>query len=108
MDIDINVSEKITNMKVQLETICSKLLKYTFTCNEYNVIDTFISCISHKKITVTKYYEIINLFIQKYSKIKPEIVNHITVSKIQRKCGNSDFEDILYESSDNFIRWIVK
>jgi hypothetical protein len=95
----------IANLIKHIESACNKLLKYKFTIQEYNIIENFISSMS-KKISTSKYYEIIDMFIQKYSKIKPESLNKITELKITEKFIDVTCDEKLNESSEKFIKWI--
>jgi len=106
---EMNLLEKnavVNNLIKHNETICNKLLKYKFTIDEYNVIENFIN-LMNKRISINKYYEIIDKFIQKYSKIKPEMVNKITDNKIKEKFIESICDSKIEESSDKFIKWIL-
>ena len=105
---EMNFLEKnvfIANLIKQIESACNKLLKYKFTIQEYNIIENFISSMN-KKISTSKYYEIIDMFIQKYSKIKPESLNKITELKIMEKFIDVTCDAKLNESSEKFIKWI--
>ena len=98
----------ISNLIKHTENICNKLLKYKFTNQEYSIIEHFIN-LMNKKISITKYYEIIDLFIQKYSKIKPEALNKITESTIKEKFMDSICELKINElSPDKFIKWVFQ
>lgn len=105
---EMNFLEKnvfIANIIKHIESACNKLLKYKFTIQEYNIIENFISSMN-KKISTSKYYEIIDMFIQKYSKIKPESLNKITELKITEKFIDVTCDAKLNESSEKFIKWI--
>ena len=60
-----------------------------------------------KNISINKYYELVDLFIQKYSKIKPESLNKITDERIGEKFADPSCESKLEESSEKFIKWIM-
>jgi len=105
---EMNFLEKnvfIANLIKQIESACNKLLKYKFTVQEYNIIENFIRSMN-KKISTSKYYEIIDMFMQKYSKIKPESLNKITELKITEKFIDVTCDAKLNESSEKFIKWI--
>lgn len=106
---EMKITEKnaiISNLVKQMETICNKLLKYKFSIQEYTTIENFISLMS-KTTCINKYYELVDLFIQKYSKIKPESANKITDAKIGEKFSDANCESKLEESSEKFIKWIL-
>jgi len=96
----------ISNLVKHSENVCNKLLKYKFTIQEYTTIEYFISLLN-KNISIAKYYEVVDLFIQKYSKIKPESANKITHAKIGEKFADSSCDSKLDESSEKFIKWIL-
>jgi hypothetical protein len=105
---EMNFLEKsvfIANLIKHIESACNKLLKYKFTIQEYNIIENFIRSMN-KKISTSKYYEIIDMFMQKYSKIKPESLNKITELKITEKFIDVTCDAKLNESSEKFIKWI--
>jgi hypothetical protein len=105
---EMNLIEKnaiITNLAKHIEELCNKLLKNKFTIQEYSIIETFTSLID-KKITINKFYEIIDIFVHKYSKIKPESTNKLTDVKIKEKFSDPLCESKLDESSEKFIKWI--
>jgi len=106
---EMKITEKnkiIINLVKQMETICNKLLKYKFSIQEYTTIENFISLMS-KTTCINKYYELVDLFIQKYSKIKPESANKITDAKICEKFSDANCESKLEESSEKFIKWML-
>jgi hypothetical protein len=106
---EMKITEKnkiISNLVKQMETICNKLLKYKFSIQEYTTIENFISLMS-KTTCINKYYELVDLFIQKYSKIKPESANKITDAKIGEKFSDANCESKLEESSEKFIKWVL-
>jgi hypothetical protein len=106
---EMKITEKnkiISNLVKQMETICNKLLKYKFSIQEYTTIENFISLMS-KTTCINKYYELVDLFIQKYSKIKPESANKITDAKIGEKFSDANCESKLEESSEKFIKWML-
>ena len=106
---EMNINEKnaiVNNLVKQMESICNKLLKYKFTIQEYKTIENFVSLMS-KNISVSKYYELVDLFIQKYSKIKPESANKITDAKIGEKFSDPNCESRLDELPEKFIKWIL-
>jgi hypothetical protein len=96
----------IGNLVKYVECICNKLLKYKFTFQEYKTIENFISLMS-KNTNIGKYYEVVDLFIQKYSKIKPETANKITYEKICEKFNDPLYDVKIEESSEKFIKWIL-
>jgi hypothetical protein len=96
----------IGNLVKYVECICNKLLKYKFTFQEYKTIENFISLMS-KNANIGKYYEVVDLFIQKYSKIKPETANKITYEKICEKFNDPLYDVKIEESSEKFIKWIL-
>lgn len=106
---EMKITEKntiISNLAKQMESMCNKLLKYKFSIQEYTTIENFISLMS-KTTCINKYYELVDLFIQKYSKIKPESANKITDAKIGEKFSDPNCELKLEESSEKFIKWIL-
>jgi len=106
---EMKITEKnaiISNLVKQMESMCNKLLKYKFSIQEYTTIENFISLMS-KTTCINKYYELVDLFIQKYSKIKPESANKITDAKIGEKFSDPNCESKLEESSEKFIKWIL-
>ena len=108
---NLNPLEKIQemgNLESQLETTCAKLLKYTFTLQEYDIIEVFISSIQDKNISNKTYNYLIDLFIQKYSRIKPDVLQQITSSRIKEKCIDLKGDEKLKESPDFFIKFIFQ
>jgi hypothetical protein len=106
---EMKITEKnaiISNLVKHLENTCNKLLKYKFTIQEYTTIENFISLMT-KNVGINKYYELVDLFIQKYSKIKPESANKITDARIGEKFADPSCESKLEESSEKFIKWIL-
>lgn len=106
---EMKITEKntiISNLVKQMENMCNKLLKYKFSIQEYTTIENFISLMS-KTTCINKYYELVDLFIQKYSKIKPESANKITDAKISEKFSDPNCESKLEESSEKFIKWML-
>jgi len=106
---EMKITEKniiISNLVKQMESMCNKLLKYKFSIQEYTTIENFISLMS-KTTCINKYYELVDLFIQKYSKIKPESANKITDAKICEKFSDANCESKLEESSEKFIKWML-
>jgi len=106
---EMKITEKnvvIGNLVKHLENICNKLLKYKFTIQEYTTIENFISLMS-KNVSINKYYELVDLFIQKYSKIKPESANKINDARLGEKFSDPSCESKLEESSEKFIKWIL-
>jgi hypothetical protein len=106
---EMKITEKniiISNLVKQMESMCNKLLKYKFSIQEYTTIENFISLMS-KTTCINKYYELVDLFIQKYSKIKPESANKITDAKISEKFSDPNCESKLEESSEKFIKWVL-
>jgi len=106
---EMKITEKnaiIGNLVKHMECMCNKLLKYKFTIQEYNTIENFVSLMS-KNVSITKYYELVDLFIQKYSKIKPETANKISDARISEKFTDPLCESKLEESSEKFIKWIL-
>jgi len=106
---EMKITEKniiISNLVKQMESMCNKLLKYKFSIQEYTTIENFISLMS-KTTCINKYYELVDLFIQKYSKIKPESANKITDAKISEKFSDANCESKLEESSEKFIKWML-
>jgi len=106
---EMKIHEKnaiISNLVKHSENICNKLLKYKFTIQEYTTIEYFISLLN-KNISIAKYYEVSDVFIQKYSKIKPESANKITHAKIGEKFADASCDSKLEESSEKFIKWIL-
>ena len=106
---EMKITEKnavISNLVKHLESMCNKLLKYKFTIQEYTTIENFISLLN-KNISINKYYEVVDMFIQKYSKIKPESLNKITNEKIGEKFADASCDLKLEESSEKFIKWIL-
>jgi|LauGreDrversion2_2_1035103.scaffolds.fasta_scaffold00066_2 hypothetical protein len=106
---EMKITEKnaiIGNLVKHMESMCNKLLKYKFTIQEYNTIENFVSLMS-KNVSITKYYELVDLFIQKYSKIKPESANKISDARISEKFTDPLCESKLEESSEKFIKWIL-
>jgi len=107
---EMKITEKnviINNLVKHSENICNKLLKYKFTIQEYSTIEYFISLLN-KNISINKYYEVVELFIQKYSKIKPDSANKITDAKIGEKFADTSCElKLEEESSEKFIKWIL-
>jgi hypothetical protein len=111
---EMKISEKsiISNLVKYIEGICNKLLKYKFTFQEYKTIENFISLMGNSanantNTNISKYYELVDLFIQKYSKIKPETANKITYEKIGDKFNDPLYDVKLEESSEKFIKWIL-
>jgi len=106
---EMKITEKnaiIGNLVKHMESMCNKLLKYKFTIQEYNTIENFVSLMS-KNVSITKYYELVDQFIQKYSKIKPESANKISDARISEKFTDPLCESKLEESSEKFIKWIL-
>jgi len=106
---EMKITEKniiISNLVKQMESMCNKLLKYKFSIQEYTTIENFISLMS-KTTCINKYYELVDIFIQKYSKIKPESANKITDAKISEKFSDPNCESKLEESSEKFIKWVL-
>lgn len=106
---EMKITEKnaiIGSLVKHMESMCNKLLKYKFTIQEYNTIEKFVSLMS-KNVSITKYYELVDLFIQKYSKIKPESANKISDARISEKFTDPLCESKLEESSEKFIKWIL-
>lgn len=96
----------ISNLAKYIECICNRLLKYKFTLQDYKTIENFTNLIK-KNATINKYYELVDLFIQKYSKIKPEITNKINYETIEVKFNDPLYEQKLEESSEKFIKWML-
>jgi hypothetical protein len=118
---DVTLFEKdnkfiIGSLKTNLESICTKLLKYTFTYQEYTVIELFVSYMQidnmnmniNSSLTTDKYYEIIDVFIQRYSKLKPGMLEKVNICKIKEKFMDADCAIEINESTDKFIKWILK
>ena len=106
---EMKITEKnaiIGNLVKHLESMCNKLLKYKFTIQEYTTIENFVSLMS-KNVSINKYYELVDQFIQKYSKIKPESANKISDARISEKFTDPLCESKLEESSEKFIKWIL-
>ncbi len=106
---EMKITEKniiISNLVKQMESMCNKLLKYKFSIQEYTTIENFISLMS-KTTCINKYYELVDIFIQKYSKIKPESANKITDAKISEKFSDPNCESKLEDSSEKFIKWVL-
>lgn len=106
---EMKITEKnaiIGNLVKHMESICNRLLKYKFTIQEYNTIENFVNLMS-KNVSINKYYELVDLFIQKYSKIKPESANKVSDARISEKFSDPLCESKLEESSEKFIKWIL-
>jgi hypothetical protein len=88
-----------------IEDICNKLLKYKFTCEDYTIIESFIHLMNVEELLLSKYYEIIDLFIQKYSKSQPmSSTTTMKETKLKEKfnSGNTKIDD----TPEKFIKWI--
>jgi hypothetical protein len=55
-----------------------------------------------------KYYEIIDVFIQKYSKLKPELLEKVNICKIKEKFMDPNCVMEINESTEKFIKWVLK
>lgn len=91
-----------------IEDICNKLLKYKFTCQDYTIIENFIHLMNLEELQIlTKYYEIIDLFIQKYSKIHPTSTTTMNEIKLKEKFYNNENENTkMNDTPEKFIKWI--
>jgi len=92
-----------------IEDICNKLLKYKFTCEDYTIIENFIHLMNLEELQLlSKYYEIIDLFIQKYSKSNPGSATiTMTDTKLKEKFYNNGNINIkINDTPEKFIKWI--
>jgi hypothetical protein len=101
-----NVLEKDHKMIKHLEFITSEIIKAKLNKLGYTTIEVFSNLIK-KDLHINKYFEIMKLFVVKYSKMKPEAQYNIVESHIKEKFTNPICEQKITESNANFVKWIL-
>jgi hypothetical protein len=101
-----HVLEKDYKMIKHLEFITNEITKAKLNKMGYNTLEVFANLMK-KELHVNRYFEIMNLFVVKYSKMKPEIQYNIVESHIKDKFTNQLYEQKITESTANFVKWIL-
>jgi hypothetical protein len=101
-----HVLEKDHKMIKHLEFITNEITKAKLNKFGYTIIEVFANLIK-KDLHINKYFEIMNLFVVKYSKMKPEAKYYIVDSHMKEKFANPMCEQKIMESSANFVKWIL-
>lgn len=89
----------------KLNVIFNEILQISFSKNDYLIILSFISAFKPDKSH--NYIETIKLFIQKYSKMKPEAKYNISEKTIKEKLSQQITYQKLDESQTLFIKWVL-
>jgi hypothetical protein len=100
------VLEKDYKNVKKIFVICDELLKIKVNKSECSVIDVFINLLK-QDIQSEKYIEIIQLFINKFFKMKPEKRYNVTKEKIKNKFTEQNFNNKLNETAPQFIKWLL-
>jgi len=100
------ILEKDHKMIKHVDFITNEISKAKLKKVDYNLIEVFTNSMK-KNIPIKRYFEIMNVFIVKYSKMKPEIQYNIVESHIKEKFSNPLCEQKLKEPPANFVKWIL-
>jgi len=100
------VLEKEQKMIKHLDFITNEIVKAKLNKTGYNLIEVFANLMK-KDVSINKYFEIMNLFVVKYSKLKPETQYNVAESQIKNKLNNPLCEQKINEPTANFVKWIL-
>jgi len=101
------VLEKDHKMTKQIAVVCNEILKTNLSKSCCQLIEMFVKSLT-SDIQVEKYFELIQLFISRYSKMKPEMKYNISETKIKEKFADAEtFNNKLNEPSSTFVKWIL-
>jgi hypothetical protein len=100
------VLEKEQKMIKHIDFITNEIVKAKLNKTGYNLIEVFANLMK-KDVPINKYFEIMNLFVVKYSKMKPETQYNIAETQIKNKLNNPLCEQKITEPTANFVKWIL-
>jgi hypothetical protein len=100
------VLEKEQKMIKHLDFITNEIVKIKLNKTGYSLIETFANLMK-KDVPINKYFEIMNLFVIKYSKMKPETQYNIVESQIKDKFNNPLCDQKINDPPANFVKWIL-
>lgn len=100
------VLEKDRKTAKYIGSICSAILKLNFKKENMEIIQTFICSLKYD-ISTEKYFELINAFVYKYSKLKPENQYNVSVKTIKEKFLDQSFSQKILDPSGVFIKWVL-
>ena len=100
------ILENDHKMIKHIDFITNEISKSKLNKIGYNFIEVFSNSMK-KNVPIKTYFEIMKLFIVKYSKMKPEIQYNIVESHIKEKFSNPLCEQKLKEPPANFVKWIL-
>lgn len=100
------VLEKDHKILKHLDFVTNEILKANLNKVGFNIVEVFVNLMK-QDISVNKYLETVQLFIIKYSRMKPEAQYNIVESKIKDKFFNSQCDQKIMESTANFVKWVL-
>jgi hypothetical protein len=100
------ILEKDHKMIKHIDFITNGISRAKLNKMGYSLIEIFSTSMK-KNVPIKNYFEIMKMFIVKYSKLKPEIQYNIVESRIKEKFNNPVCEQKLDEPTANFIKWVL-
>jgi hypothetical protein len=100
------ILEKDHKMIKHIDFITNEISKANFDKMGYNLIEVFSNSMK-KNIPIKSYFEIMKMFIVKYSKMKPETQYNLVESHIREKINNPLCDEKLAEPTAIFIKWML-
>jgi len=100
------VLEKEQKMIKHLDFITNEIVKAKLNKTGYSLIEVFTNLMT-KNVPISKYFEIMKLFVVKYSKMKPETQYNIVECQIKDKLRNPLCEQKINDPPINFVKWVL-